>query len=381
MASDVVAEFMKRMNKDLAKKVKKGEQGLRITTGDDVQLASHVPFGLPSGIPQFDLAIGKPGYPAGRLVEFFGFEMSGKSTASLQAIASCQRLGGLAMYIDTECTFAEGRDRARKCGVSIENLQMPEEVDSLEKVFDCIDSFLVTLEAIEWKGPSIIVVDSITAVESEGNAGKELREESRVGQDARVLRKSLKRLTPKISKQKTCVIFVNHAISNIGGFGNNKTSAGGHAIKFWASLRVDFTFLAQIVKGAKGDDDRQYEGQKVQIAVRKNKVGRTASPEFEIPNLVNGFDMYSSLLEGFRYIGLVEVINQKSYHYKPTETTFQTKEWPALVQSLGGPDQLYDFFLEKAQELKKISPYGEDDVTEPVSISPVESVEEENEEK
>ena len=374
MPSDLITEFMKRMNKDLAKKVKKGDPSIRITTGDDVQLASHVPFGLPSGIPQFDLAISKPGYPAGRIMEFFGSPHSGKTTAALHAIASCQRLGGVAMYLDTECTFAESRTRARKCGVDIDNLQMPEEVETLEQIFDCIESFLTTLEEMEWKGPSIVVVDSITAVESEGNAEKKIREEARVGQDARVIRRALRKLTYKISKQKTCAIFVNHAIANIG-FGNPKTSAGGNALKFWSSLRIDFTFLHNLVEGKKSEGNRKYQGQNIQISVAKNKVSRTSSPEFEVPNLVDGFNIYASLFEAFRSIGTIEEINQKSYHYKHSSTTFQTKEWPTLVQSMGGPDQVYDFFLAEAQRLKKITPYGEDDDSETLTVVPMDDIE------
>src|SRR3990167_3466617 len=69
--------------------------------GTDIQLFSNIPFGIPSRIPQLDLAIGRIGLPAGRIIEIFGFEMSGKSCMALAAVASVQRLGGCAVWIDT----------------------------------------------------------------------------------------------------------------------------------------------------------------------------------------------------------------------------------------------------------------------------------------
>ena len=357
MPNDITKEFVKGMNKELGKNkglAKVG--GVNITTGGDLSIASHVPFAIPSGLPLLELSIGKPGYPAGRVLEFFGFESSGKTTAALHAIAECQRLGGQVIYIDTEYTFDLTRPRAKKIGVDVDNMLLAE-ADSIEKVFDTIDVFLDKLEAEDWRFPSMIVVDSITGVESEGSSNKEIREESRIGQDARVIRKAMRRLTSRISTRKTCAIFINHAIANIG-FGNPKTSAGGHALKFFASLRVDFTFLSQLIDGVK--DDRHYKGQSIKIAIRKNKINVTDSPEFDVKNGVTGFDIYEGLMDGLVALGLVETVNQQSWHYKPTSTTFTRKEWKPLVDSMGGPPKVYDFFLQEAEKMGKITPYGSD---------------------
>jgi len=355
--NDITKEFIKEMNKELGKNkglTKVG--GINITTGGDLNIASHVPFAIPSGLPLLELSIGKPGYPAGRVLEFFGFESSGKTTAALHAIAECQRLGGQVIYIDTEYTFDLTRPRAKKIGVDVDNLLLAE-ADSIEKVFDTIDAFLDKLEKEDWRFPSMIVVDSITGVESEGSSVKEIREEARVGQDARIIRKAMRRLTSRISTRKTCAIFINHAIANIG-FGNPKTSAGGHALKFFASLRIDFTFLSQLVDGQK--DDRHYKGQSIKIAIRKNKINSTDSPEFDVKNGVTGFDIYEGIMDGLIAIGLIESVNQQSWHYVPTGTTFMKKEWKALVDGMGGPSKVYDFFLQEAEKVGKITPYGSD---------------------
>src|SRR5215218_9285170 len=57
---------------------------------------------VPSGSLGLDLAMGVGGYPRGRIVEIYGPEASGKTTLSLHAIASVQRLGGTAAFIDAE---------------------------------------------------------------------------------------------------------------------------------------------------------------------------------------------------------------------------------------------------------------------------------------
>jgi protein RecA len=352
MPSEITSEFIKDIRKEITKaKV----EGINITTGADIQLASHIPFAIPSGLPQLELCIGKPGYPAGRILEFFGFPASGKTTAALHALASCQRIGGKVMYIDAENSWDPVR--AKKCGIVVEDLMLVE-ATSIEKIFDGISYFLNALESKNWRQASMVVVDSITSVESEGNEDKAIREESRVAQDARIIRRALRKLAHRIAELKMCAIFINHAISNIG-FGDPKTSGGGNALKFFASLRVDFTFRKSLVDGKKGEE-RSYEGQEVEVAIRKNKINITNSPEFLIRNGPNGFDIYDGLLAGFINLDVVEVMNQKTYHYKPTNTTFSRSEWKALVHGIGGPECVYDFFLKKAEELGKITPYGVD---------------------
>ena len=57
---------------------------------------------IPSGALSLDVALGVGGYPRGRIIEIYGPESSGKTTLALHAVASAQRMGGTAAYIDAE---------------------------------------------------------------------------------------------------------------------------------------------------------------------------------------------------------------------------------------------------------------------------------------
>ena len=67
-----------------------------------------------------DLALGIGGLPRGRIVEMYGPESSGKTTVALHVIASAQRAGGTAAFIDAE--HALDPIYAEKLGVDIKNL-------------------------------------------------------------------------------------------------------------------------------------------------------------------------------------------------------------------------------------------------------------------
>ena len=58
--------------------------------------------GIPTGSLSLDIALGGVGIPRGRVLEIFGPESSGKTTLTLHIIANCQKLGGVAAFIDAE---------------------------------------------------------------------------------------------------------------------------------------------------------------------------------------------------------------------------------------------------------------------------------------
>src|SRR5690348_12527594 len=58
--------------------------------------------GIPTGSLSLDIALGGVGVPRGRVLEIFGPESSGKTTLCLHIVASAQKLGGVAAFIDAE---------------------------------------------------------------------------------------------------------------------------------------------------------------------------------------------------------------------------------------------------------------------------------------
>ena len=146
-----------------------------------------------------DFALGIGGFPRGRIVEIYGPESSGKTTVALHAVASCQRNGGTAAFIDAE--HALDPVYAENLGVNIRELYVSQP-DNGEQALDIAD-MLVRSNAVD-----IIVIDSVAAltprVEIEGEM-----DQSTVGAQARLMSKALRKLTGVVNKAKTCIIFIN----------------------------------------------------------------------------------------------------------------------------------------------------------------------------
>jgi len=212
---------------------------------------------IPSGSIGLDLALGVGGYPKGRVVEIYGPESSGKTTLAIHAIAECQRNGGIAAIIDAEHAF--DRSYAEALGVDTENLLISQP-DNGEQALEIADN-LIRSGAID-----ILVVDSVAALtpraEIEGEMG-----DSVVGMQARLMSKALRKLTGTISKTGCCCIFINQLREKIGVmFGNPETTTGGHALKFYASIRLDIRRSSQI------KDGENVLGNRTKVKVVKNKV-------------------------------------------------------------------------------------------------------------
>jgi recombination protein RecA len=186
--------------------------------------------GIPTGSLSLDIALGGAGVPRGRVLEVFGPESSGKTTLTLHIIASAQRSGGVAAFIDAE--HALDPSWAKRLGVKLEDL-LVSQPDTGEQALE-ICEMLVRSNAVD-----VIVIDSVAALipraEIEGEMG-----DSHVGLQARLMSQALRKLTGAIAKSKCTVIFINQIREKIGVmFGNPETTPGGRALKFYASVRID----------------------------------------------------------------------------------------------------------------------------------------------
>jgi protein RecA len=346
---------------------KKGKSNEELSTGKtglgtDLHLDSHVAFGVPSRVPMIDLALGRPGYPAGRIVELFGLPSTGKTTAAYHALAQCQKMGGTAVLIDTERTFEV--ERAEACGIDAAHLLVTEAND-IEEIFQKIESMLdaYAIDKEASKNPIVFAVDSITAVETRTGSERDMRAERLPGEDARAIRRGLRRVNSKIADNKAIVIFVNHAINNFNSFGKQSDSAGGFAIKFFSSVRLRFAFISNITEGKKEDKERL--GQMVIITNEKNKVGAINVMDFKVALTDTGFNLYDGLFDGFEKMGAIERVNNINYHFLPTKTTFQRKEWNHLIDNYAnkegkivGIEEFYKFFMKMAATDGYVKPYG-----------------------
>jgi recombination protein RecA len=338
-----------------ADKKKKGELGFKVYSGTDLRLASHVPWGIPTRIPQLDLELGRPGYPGGRTVELYGFEHSGKSCAALAAMAACQRKGGTCVWIDTE--FAWDPDWARMNGVDPAQVAVPE-VHTVEAIFNVQDKVIKAHTKTGDGTPLITVVDSVTAVPSGESEKKEYGEVQKIGTDARAIRNGMRKIAIDIAENNILAIYINHltAKTNAVSFGAQSQSAGGHALKYWSSVRIKFSNMGNVMVGE--DDNKRRRGMKVGLTVEKNKVAATGNPKVEAQLLENGFDLHENLFEGFVKIGEMERVNAQTWFFKPGDLQLSKKEWKVYVDDRSdGIDEVYDWFIKKAIEEGYIRSY------------------------
>ncbi|MCC6238922.1 MAG: recombinase RecA [Phycisphaerales bacterium] len=258
--------------------------------------------GIPTGSLSLDIALGGVGIPRGRVIEIFGPESSGKTTLTLHIVASAQRLGGIAAFIDAE--HALDPSWAKRLGVQLDDL-LVSQPDTGEQALE-ICELLVRSNAVD-----VIVVDSVAALipraEIEGEMG-----DSHVGLQARLMSQALRKLTGAIAKSRTTVIFINQIREKIGVmFGNPETTPGGRALKFYSSIRIDVRRTGTI------KDAEVSVGNRTRARVVKNKI----APPFRDAEFDIMFDRgisYEGDLLDLAALGNVVEKSGAWYNYKET---------------------------------------------------------------
>ena len=212
---------------------------------------------ISTGSLGLDIALGVGGLPRGRVVEIYGPESSGKTTLALHCVAEAQKRGGICAFVDAE--HALDPIYARKLGVNIDDLLISQP-DAGEQALEIADT-LVRSGAVD-----VLVIDSVAALvpraELEGEMG-----DSQPGLQARLMSQALRKLTASINRSNTMVIFINQIRMKIGVmYGSPETTSGGHALKFYASVRLDIRRIGAI------KERDEVVGNQTRVKVVKNKL-------------------------------------------------------------------------------------------------------------
>ena len=279
---EALNEVIKILNK------KYGNESI-LTVGEKGQLEIET---ISTNCYSLDRIFSCGGLPRGRIIEIFGAESSGKSTLAMYIIAQVQKWGGKAVLVDAE--FAFNQDYAAKIGVDTEKLLLSQP-NTGEEGLD------IVLKMVNTGDVDIIVVDSVAALVPSAELAGEIFDVN-IALQARMMSKFLRMITGTVSKTKTVIIFINQIRDKIGIFvGNKVTTTGGHALKFYASVRLEVKTIGKI-KNKEGD----VVGNKLKVYAAKNKVGlpfRTAEIDLYFEK---GIDVFGDLVEVASEEGILE---------------------------------------------------------------------------
>lgn len=254
MTNTSAADRQKALETAMAQIDKQFGKGSAMMLGDRKSMKVET---FSTGSLAIDIATGVGGLPRGRIIEIYGPESSGKTTMTLHAVASAQRNGGNAVFIDAE--HALDPEYAEKLGVDVNRLIISQP-DNGEDALNIADNF-VRSGAVD-----LVVIDSVAALVPKSELAGEVGDSS-VGVQARMMSQALRKITSAVNNTKCTVIFINQLREKIGVmFGSPETTTGGKALKFYASMRLDIRRIETLKEGGEAVANR------VRVKTVKNKV-------------------------------------------------------------------------------------------------------------
>ena len=239
------------------------------------------------------------GYPIGRIIEIFGGESSGKTTSCYHAIAEAQQ-----KYPDKFCALVDSEFSfdpiyANQCGVKVDELVVAQPDSGT-------DGFAILQGLIETGSCSLIVVDSVAAMVPREEVEEEDFGKSTIGLQARMMSKALRKLTSVIGRYKAIVIFTNQTREKVGVmYGSPETTAGGNALKFYASIRLKFSRIGTIETGS--GDNKEKTSVRTRVEAVKNKTAAPFKKAEFIISFGKGIDNEAAYFDAIIERGLVQV--------------------------------------------------------------------------
>lgn len=343
---------------------------------------------ISTGSDILDLAIAnRPdgGYPLGRIVELTGLEGSGKSLLAAHALASTQKKGGLAVYIDTENAIS--RQFLQAIGVNIDEL-LYIQMDNLEDIFLAVETIIEKVRTSNKDRIVTIVLDSVMAASTKIELESNFDKDGYATQKAIILSKAMRKITNLIGREKILFIATNQLRVRMGiSFGDKYGTSGGKALAFHASVRLRTAATGKIK--AKINGVEQVIGMRTKVEVKKNRLGPPHKKvDYDI-YFDSGIDNYGGWLHELKKF---KIVTQQGawYSYDEVEKEtgeildthkFQSKDFNSLMET--NPElksKLYEEICDNyIMAYKPGEEWGIDDITitdindDPFADDPVES--------
>ena len=266
---------------------------------------------VPTGSTMLDAAV-RHGLPLGRVVELTGKSGTGKSALAFSVLAQTQKLGGIAVLLDSEC--AADLDFAQKFGVDTDKLviAIPE---TAEEIYDLTKNIIEKIrETLPKKLPITVVADSCT-ISTQNESEKTMNEPYKMGENAKTQRRGLRGILSLINEQNVLFIGINHITANLNPYGPKETTTGGSGWEFFPSVRIKIHKLTKIQDAA----TKSVLGVQMQALVFKNRHDFPYREALLVLDFETGLDDIGALIEYGRSVGIIgrkgrwTVFQDKSY--------------------------------------------------------------------
>jgi recombination protein RecA len=216
---------------------------------------------ISTGSLKLDIATGIGGLARGTVVEFIGWESSGKSTTTLNIIRDAQKQGLKCLLVDGEHALDAGY--AQKLGVDLDPTKLivyQPDGGGGEKAYDIAERLIKTGEI------AVVVFDSQTILLPK-KIFDDPNEASNLGLHARLMSRVVPKMETYAGTYNVLVIFISQLREKIGVmYGNPETTNGGNALRMYAHMRLEFR------KSVLSDDAKNAYANKTTVKIIKNKL-------------------------------------------------------------------------------------------------------------
>ena len=314
-----------------------------------------------TGSSVLDLAISnRPngGVAVGRITEINGLESSGKSLIGTHILAETQKRGGVAVYIDTETSVS--REWLETIGVDVSKL-LYLHVETVEDIFECIESIIVKIRESDRDRLVSILVDSLAGASTKVEMEADFEKDGWATSKAIIVSKAMRKITQMIGRERIALVFTNQLRQKLGVmFGDPWTTSGGKALPFHSSTRIRLKNMGQIKVGAKND----VIGMKCRAQIIKNRLGPPLRhADFNL-YFDSGIDDMGSWLTVLKDHKLLKVAGAwYTLEYKGKDIKFQSKDFEKKIEENDGlKEHLYDKICDASILKYKSADLGIDDV-------------------